>query len=46
MQEIVQEDAPWVFVANWKQNAVTSAAVEDFQLEPSFFLLLHDVSKN
>ncbi|WP_370323440.1 ABC transporter substrate-binding protein, partial [Salipiger bermudensis] len=23
MQEIVQEDAPWVFVANWKQNAVT-----------------------
>jgi hypothetical protein len=25
MQEIVHEDAPWVFVANWKQNAVTSA---------------------
>ncbi|MEM6324744.1 MAG: ABC transporter substrate-binding protein, partial [Pseudomonadota bacterium] len=24
MQVIVQEDAPWVFVANWKQNAVTS----------------------
>lgn len=46
MQVIVQEDAPWVFVANWKQNAVTSDAVENFQLEPSFFLLLKDVIKN
>lgn len=46
MQVIVQEDAPWVFVANWKQNAVTSAAVENFALEPSFFLLLKDVVKN
>lgn len=45
MQVIVQEDAPWVFVANWKQNAVTSASVQDFELEPSFFLLLKDVSK-
>lgn len=46
MQEIVQEDAPWVFVANWVQNAVTSDRVENFALEPSFFLLLHDVVKN
>ena len=46
MQEIVQEDAPWVFVANWKQNAVTSDKVENFRLEPSFFLLLRDVVKN
>ena len=46
MQAIVQEDAPWVFVANWKQNAVTSAAVENFALEPSFFLLLKNVVKN
>ena len=46
MQEIVQEDAPWVFVANWKQNAVTSEAVENFALQPSFFLLLDDVVKN
>ncbi|WP_029029721.1 ABC transporter substrate-binding protein [Salinarimonas rosea] len=45
MQEIVQEDAPWIFVANWKQNAVTTAAVDDFALQPSFFLLLHDVTK-
>ena len=46
MQEIVHEDAPWVFVANWKQNAVTTAAVQGFALQPSFFLMLHDVSKN
>jgi peptide/nickel transport system substrate-binding protein len=46
MQEIVHEDAPWVFVANWKQNAVTTAAVGNFNLQPSFFLLLQDVTKN
>ena len=45
MQEIVQEDAPWVFVANWKQNAVTKVSVEDFKLQPSFFLMLQDVKK-
>ena len=46
MQTIVQQDAPWVFVANWKQNAVTSDRVQDFTLQPSFFLLLDDVVKN
>ncbi len=45
MQVIVQDDAPWVFVANWKQNAVTSDKVSNFALEPSFFLLLDDVEK-
>ncbi|WP_206607928.1 ABC transporter substrate-binding protein [Ferruginivarius sediminum] len=45
MQEIVHEDAPWVFVANWKQNAVASERVKGFQLEPSFLLLLDGVSK-
>jgi peptide/nickel transport system substrate-binding protein len=46
MQAIVQEDAPWVFVANWVQNAVTNDRVENFTLEPSFFLLLDEVVKN
>ncbi|MEM1163752.1 MAG: ABC transporter substrate-binding protein, partial [Pseudomonadota bacterium] len=46
MQTIVQEEAPWVFVANWKQNAVTNDRVEGFALEPSFFLLLDEVVKN
>nr|WP_269809090.1 hypothetical protein [Enterovibrio nigricans] len=45
MQGIVQEDAPWVFVANWKQNAVTNNQVQDFKLQPSFFLILKDVQK-
>ena len=46
MQRIVHDDAPWVFVANWKQNAVTGSNVQNFRLEPSFLLLLHKVSKN
>jgi len=46
MQVIVQKDAPWVFVANWKQNAVTSDRVEGFALEPSFLLQLQGVTKN
>jgi peptide/nickel transport system substrate-binding protein len=46
MQEIVYEDAPWAFIANWKQNAATSDAVGGFSLQPSFFLLLHDVTKS
>jgi peptide/nickel transport system substrate-binding protein len=45
MQTIVHEDAPWAFIANWKQNAVTSAAVSNFSLQPSFFLILKDVTK-
>lgn len=45
MQQIVHEDAPWVFVANWKQNAVTGAQVGNFALQPSFFLILKDVTK-
>lgn len=46
MQRIVHEDAPWVFVANWKQNAVTRADVTGFGLQPSFFLMLHGVGKD
>jgi peptide/nickel transport system substrate-binding protein len=46
MQAIVRDDAPWVFVANWKQNAVTSDRVQNFRLEPSFLLYLSGVAKN
>ena len=45
MQDIVRDDAPWVFVANWKQNAVISARVRDFKLQPSFLLMLQKTSK-
>ncbi len=46
MQTIVHDDAPWVFVANWKQNAVTSDRVQNFELQPSFLLQLQGVQKN
>jgi len=45
MQAIVFEDAPWAFIANWKQNAVSTDRVENFALQPSFLLLLHQVAK-
>lgn len=45
MQGIVYEDAPWAFVANWKQTAVATDDVQNFELQPSFFLLLKDVDK-
>lgn len=45
MQAIVHEDAPWAFIAHWKQNAVTSSRVQGFRLQPSFLLPLHGVAK-
>jgi len=45
MQVIVQEDAPWAFIANWQQNAVATSQVQNFRLQPSFLLELKDVSK-
>ncbi len=45
MQAIVYEDAPWAFIANWKQNAVSGANVKGFELQPSFLLLLKDTYK-
>lgn len=45
MQAIVHDDAPWLFVANWKQNAVATAAVKGLVLQPSFLLTLKNVSK-
>ncbi|ABC26936.1 ABC-type dipeptide transport system, periplasmic component [Hahella chejuensis KCTC 2396] len=45
MQFIVEEDAPWAFIANWKQNAVSNTRVKNFKLQPSFFLDLTAVNK-
>ncbi|NNU63448.1 ABC transporter substrate-binding protein [Ochrobactrum soli] len=45
VQAIVHDDAPWLFVANWKQNAVTTAAVKGLKLQPSFLLHLKTVTK-
>lgn len=43
MQEIVVQDAPWVFVASWKQNVAMSPRIAGFELHPSFLLRLHDL---
>lgn len=45
VQVIAHDEAPWLFVANWKQNAVTTAAVGNFELQPDFNLVLRDVTK-
>ncbi len=45
VQAIIHDDAPWAFIANWKQNAVATTAIENFDLEPSFLMLLRGVSK-
>jgi peptide/nickel transport system substrate-binding protein len=44
VQAIVYEDAPWLFVANWKQNAVAVDGLKNFSLQPSFLLELGEVS--
>ena len=45
LQRLVHREAPWVFVASWRQNVVTDVRLEGFALQPSFFLLLRDVHK-
>jgi len=45
MQEIVYDGAPWAFIANWKQNAVSTASLKRFSLQPSFLLLLDKAHK-
>ncbi len=45
LQRVVHEDAPWAFVASWRQNAVTRRELRGFALQPSFFLLLDDVHR-
>jgi peptide/nickel transport system substrate-binding protein len=41
----VQADAPWLFVASWRQNAVAQDRVEGLRLEPSFLFRLEEVDK-
>lgn len=46
VDQIVRDDAPWVFVASWKQNAVESDRVHGLELQPSFLLLLKNTWKS
>src|ERR1700712_5475911 len=45
VDKLVHDDAPWVFVSSWKQNAVTTAAVKDFALQPDFDLVRKNATK-
>jgi peptide/nickel transport system substrate-binding protein len=45
MQEIVVKDAPWVFVASWRQNAAMVSGLKGFQLHPSFVLYFNHAYK-
>jgi peptide/nickel transport system substrate-binding protein len=45
LQRLAHKDAPWVFVASWRQNAVSARRLAGFELQPSFFLLLRDAHK-
>jgi peptide/nickel transport system substrate-binding protein len=45
MQEILFEDAPWVYIANWKQNPVAGANVKGYGLQPSFLTPFYTVYK-
>jgi peptide/nickel transport system substrate-binding protein len=45
LQRIVHDDAPWAFIGNWKQNAVSASNVKGFQLQPSFLLRLDGAYK-
>ena len=45
IDRLVHEEAPFLFVAAWRQNAVHSRALRGMRLEPSFLLNLTEVEK-
>jgi peptide/nickel transport system substrate-binding protein len=40
MQKIVVHDAPWAFIASWKQSVAMRSTVTGFTVHPSFVLFL------
>jgi len=46
LDRLVHDDAPWVFVASWRQAVVTRDSVRGFRAQPSFFLLLGHTRKD
>jgi len=45
IDRLVYEDAPWAFVASWKQNAAAADNVHNLKLQPSYLLLLKNAWK-
>jgi peptide/nickel transport system substrate-binding protein len=44
VQEIVHDDAPWVFVAHGSQTVVAASRVRNLRIQPSYLLPLQEVS--
>lgn len=44
-EQIIVDDAPWVFLGYQKHQVVTRANVTDFQLQPTYIYYLAGVSK-
>lgn len=44
LQQIVVEDAPWVFVANGKMTAAMTKNLDGFELHPAYVLYLKDAA--
>lgn len=45
LQRLVHADAPWAFIASWRQNLVARTHIHGLRLQPSFFLLLPTIRK-
>lgn len=45
LQAVVREDAPWAFIASWRQAIAFSTRVRGLAIEPSFLLDLRGVGK-
>jgi peptide/nickel transport system substrate-binding protein len=45
MQQIVVRDAPWAFIASWKQSVAMVKSVQGFKVHPSFVLYLDRAHK-
>jgi peptide/nickel transport system substrate-binding protein len=45
LARLIHDEAPWLVVASWKQNAVASRSLGGFALQPSFFLDLEHAFK-
>ncbi|TVR51807.1 MAG: ABC transporter substrate-binding protein [Puniceicoccaceae bacterium] len=45
IDRLVHEEAPFLFLASWRQNAIHHRGLRDFALEPSFLLNLSRVDK-
>jgi peptide/nickel transport system substrate-binding protein len=44
-EQLIVDDAPWVFLGYQKHQVVTRANITDFQLQPTYIYYLAGVSK-